>query len=201
MAITFVNENDLGGFGTSLTVTVPSGVVDHDVMVLHAQNPTAFNALAGWTSLGTNTVGGYFSQFWWRLAASEPASYTLTWSSSSPTTTGTIAAYRGADITAPVHASAIAGGTTQTFAAPTITTLLQCMIVTGALNNNTAFSSGPAGYTKRSAAIGVWLADQSAVAAGSISPGNYATAIAPPEQFSAYTVALTLPNTPMVMLV
>ena len=205
MAITFVNETDNWNFSiTSLAATVPASVADHDVLILHAQNSAshAFDALAGWTSLGTNTQSTEVSQLWWRLAASEPASYSLTWGGgSSGLTSATMIAYRGADITTPIHTSAIAGGTTQTFAAPTVTTALQCTIVVGALNDNFGYASGPAGYTLRSVQAIMWVGDQSAVAAGSISPGNFVSTSVATNYFSAYTVALTLPNTPMVMLV
>lgn len=89
MAIAFRAKSDNGNAsGGALTVTLPTGTLDGDLIVVHGYLETDTNTWssvgAGFTSVtsGTNT-GAFLIQAWWKIASSEPASWTWT-----PTTTG-----------------------------------------------------------------------------------------------------------------
>jgi hypothetical protein len=79
------------GGGTTITVTYPTGVQDGDVLLLHLALQTCPNGIlanlpdpSGWTLLGGGAVGGvgFGTRTWWKIASSEPASFTYTFGSS-----------------------------------------------------------------------------------------------------------------------
>lgn len=88
MAIAFVNvaTAQANSSTTSLAVNVPSGVVNGNLMItiLELNAAVTVTQPGGWTSVGngapaqsgTNTLDA-----WWRIASSEPASYTWTFGS------------------------------------------------------------------------------------------------------------------------
>jgi trimeric autotransporter adhesin len=104
-------SNNAGG-ATTITMTVPSGVQDGDVMVMcityrvsGSWNPTS----SGWVDLigsGVGTPGDVArSKIFWRVASSEPASYAVNiGGSTSLKASGTIIALSGANSTQPVAA-------------------------------------------------------------------------------------------------
>lgn len=104
--------------GTTVTISVPAGVVNGDVMVLVAfgndSTSDTFADPTGWTAedlatSGTNTR----MKVWWRVAASEPASYAVTVSGGVNTKyVAAMAAYSGVDNTTPFSAHAILAETT-----------------------------------------------------------------------------------------
>lgn len=107
MAIAFraaQGSNNAGG-GATITMTVPSGVVNGDVMVMHistraGQTPDP----SGWTLVVNGFYGATINQScWWRVASSEPASYSVTLQASAKAS-GVIIALSGADSTAPASA-------------------------------------------------------------------------------------------------
>jgi hypothetical protein len=84
-------------------MTVPSGVVDGDILVMaieYAGTGGALNTLTGWTFLTEDNQNEH--NVFWRVAASEPASYVVT--SISTKASGTMIALSGASQTAPVAA-------------------------------------------------------------------------------------------------
>ena len=93
------SQNAAGG--TTITMTVPTGVQDGDVMVMIVYGNAVFpvTPLTGWTDLtGANSGSG---KFYWRLASSEPASYSVATQAGSGKMSGVIIALSGADSTSP----------------------------------------------------------------------------------------------------
>lgn len=64
---------------TSAAVTKPTGVVDGDLLVAVAFSFGAPSPPAGWTQFGSNlSVSSFTVSAWWKVAASEGASFTFT---------------------------------------------------------------------------------------------------------------------------
>lgn len=113
MAISFVNAtsgHDNNATTTSISMTVPSGVVDGDflVAIFNTGNGSSGLTLTGWTAFtGTpfndaiDTAGGV----WYRAASSEPASYTLSWTAAGHYAYSMLH-FTGVDTTTPVRTSA-----------------------------------------------------------------------------------------------
>lgn len=74
----FVSE-DWAVNGPSVTVDVPSGVVDGDMLIAYSNSDAAPAAVSGW-ELGPSYIPltGPKIQWYWRVADSEPADYTFT---------------------------------------------------------------------------------------------------------------------------
>jgi len=85
----------------SITVSVPSGTADGDVMFLVTKrsNTNAITA-TGWTELGSDddANSGARLQLFCRVASSEPASYTITWTPTAARSGGSIFTYRGSEL-------------------------------------------------------------------------------------------------------
>jgi len=96
----FVASADADSSSTSsLLCNVPTGTADNDIlfMVIKRVGSTGPNSgITGvWTLAGTtNITSGNTVWLYWRLAASEPASYTIGWAAAARTGI-TIAGYRG----------------------------------------------------------------------------------------------------------
>lgn len=135
MAIAFVNsstaQNNAGA--STLVVNVPSGISDGMLLwLLVAQNntTTTLNAISGWTDVPGPAwpISDSNSRIWarYRIASSEPASYTCDWGAGTPKSIGTIIAYSDVDTTTPHDANAQAineTGTGTTHTTPNITTV------------------------------------------------------------------------------
>ena len=141
-------SNNAGG-GTTLTMTVPAGVVNGDVMVMSIflHSSVGITDPSGWTVLDTG--GGSQSHLYWRVASSEPASYAVTIGSEKAT--GVIIALSGADTSLP-------GSTQHAFNFGTSATLSAIALGTFSSNNGidlffggtaTGTTTGqPASYTE-----------------------------------------------------
>jgi len=131
MAIAFRNaqgSNNAGG-GTSIVMTMPTSpsVSDGDIllMVVNADYiPTTIGTPSGWTVLNNVTDGNTNTlrqAIFWRVASSEPASYTV---SLSPTAkaSGGILALSGASTTQPTSSAygAQGGGSSSNVIAPAL---------------------------------------------------------------------------------
>jgi len=98
MAAAYRNRAASAGSTTSITATVPSGVVDGDVMVLVVATvgqPTCTTP-TGWAPLLNNLAANIGQRLFWRVAASEPSSYSLTLGSAVYSVT-TVVAFSGVD--------------------------------------------------------------------------------------------------------
>lgn len=99
--------------GTSLTVNKPTGTVNNDVMVafIYCSPPAAEPAITpptGWTLLGTCGDTDGVLHVYYRVAASEGASYVWSWASSTGPFCGWISSYSGADTGNPVDVQSVA---------------------------------------------------------------------------------------------
>lgn len=160
MAITFVaaaTGGSLTNGSGQCTINVPAGTTNGDVMVMNLNsswpNQTTI-AVTGWTAILNYTVNSgnnEYSHVYWRVASSEPASYTI--NPGNGNLLGSILTYRGVDNSNPIDVTAAAGtevnsGTTVT--APTVTTVhANSMLVCFFVNRDINTFSQPTGMTER----------------------------------------------------
>ena len=141
---------------TSLVIPAPTGQVAGDVMlaVVSARGNPTFVAPAGWTLIRQDISGFVMRQaIWYKVVtASEPASYTWTWSGAQAAAGG-IAEYSGVSTTNPVdvHGGAISPDSTKkTVTAPSVTTTVAGDMIVGFFGaaQNTSVTP-PSGMTER----------------------------------------------------
>jgi cellulose synthase/poly-beta-1,6-N-acetylglucosamine synthase-like glycosyltransferase len=126
------SSSTAGGAGgqTSLTITKPTGLVDGDVLIAHVGVRGGVQASmagpSGWATVDrinqtTSITMGVFSHAV-TTAASEPASYTFTWTGSFGTA-GTITTFMNVDNASPLdgHGGTPDSGSTTTKVAPAVT--------------------------------------------------------------------------------
>lgn len=117
MAISYIaSATNNTGSSTSITVSVPTGTQDGDVMIAaygNGQDDGTTPAISGWTSIGyveDATISNNTLALFYRVASSEPASYTMTYdSSTSNLTSGIISTFRGVDTTTPLDVTYVEG--------------------------------------------------------------------------------------------
>ena len=114
--ITYVSatEAGTGAAAASLSINVPSGVTDDDFLLLFGVTADGddggFDALSGWTEIVDaavlNTGGSAPSppgmSVWWRIASSEPASYSITPTFGSTGIAAQMLAFRNVDTSTPL---------------------------------------------------------------------------------------------------
>lgn len=114
-----------GSASTDITITVPSGTVDGDAMVMQLHMPLSVTVptISGWTLGRSDSLGIDRRGWYWRVAASEPASYTVTFDASG-NSTGRITSYSGTHATAPIDVEALnsPGGESASPSSPSVTT-------------------------------------------------------------------------------
>lgn len=159
MAIQFIGvetvSNSAGSNATDLTVDVPTGITDGDLLIAAVYGDDAMHsaggpdAPVGWTSLGSKLQGFEACWVWWRIANSEPGSYL--WQNDTGASWGAgIIALHGVNTASPIMASGSVGRNTQNPNGPSVTTTGAAMIVTfiGSGSGNTTritFSTTEAG--------------------------------------------------------
>lgn len=137
--VTFRSTNHNSFTSAAPTCNAPAGVADGDLLLMCVATTsvhTIANTPTGWTSLGTQDGGTDTSgSLFWRVASSEPGSYTFNDPGNllSASDTGKIAiiAYSGVDNASPINQSDKIGrtGVSSVFS-PTITpSVNDCMIV------------------------------------------------------------------------
>ena len=137
---------------TGLVLNVPAGIQNGDVMIaaLSASAGTIVKP-AAWTALVTTATQG----LWYRIASSEPASYTWTNGAVSANWAGANDAYYGVDVNGitDVSGSSITGQTTAAVNWTSITIVNDnaLNIAVSFENNNVDTIAPPASYTPRSA--------------------------------------------------
>jgi hypothetical protein len=141
-----------GGSGLNLVINVPAGTADGDVMVAMVLTGTGTTAAtqASWTTLDSQTTGPTARSFY-RIASSEPASYTFT-VVDAQTSTGAIVTYSGSHATTPINQHAAYNRLTSTtsISATTVTPSVDnCMIVFLGGAGAAASATPPSGYTER----------------------------------------------------
>lgn len=149
-----------GSAAASVTVNVPAGTVNGDLLVVQIgwnENATLNNP-AGWTQIredqtGAGGVAALNSRLMYRVAASEPASYTWTFASGTRRIAGCMVNLTGADTAAPIDSSsgqAQDGTSTANVTAPTVDPVVAdgFLLYFGASRSGTTFTP-PTGMTER----------------------------------------------------
>ncbi|MEO8424452.1 MAG: Ig-like domain-containing protein, partial [Actinomycetota bacterium] len=139
--------------GTSLVVGTPAGVQAGDVMiaVIDVKAAPTVTTPAGWTLVSATSNGSNFRQLVYSRVATGAEPPSTTWSlNQSRAASGAIAAYAGADTTAPIQTFSAEIGTTTAITAPSVTTIRDgSMIVGGFGINADSTIAPPAGMTER----------------------------------------------------
>src|SRR5436190_5828697 len=79
----------------NLTISKPTGTADNDILIafIAKDDTAAVTKPTGWTLLTEGTANTYYMGIWWKLAASEGASWQ--WTFSSVWRDGAVLAYSG----------------------------------------------------------------------------------------------------------
>lgn len=185
---------ETGSVGNSedVTVDVPSGVQDGDVLLGFYHNPDddpLTVALSGFTQIaliGDATADDHKTGAWYRVASSEPSSYTFdSTGSGANQTSAMIMALRGVDTSNPLDVAFVQGSHyikyTDSSGAPaaitTVTNGAWVVIFTSVPNSTTITDfSGPSGYTQRGEVIGnnrsAQVVTREIATAGAETPGS-----------------------------
>lgn len=175
MAISRAGTASNGIAASGATIPVQTGVVNGDLMLVFIRCVvvTAISPPSGWTQIYhvQNTAGaGMTHAAYYRIAASEPSSYT--WSNSAAGSQEYIlAAYSGVNSTIPIDTSASdLSGATTTVTAPAITTSYANGMIVGCWCPRTGFSGAApycnAAFSTVNSANGWAVADLSSTTAG-----------------------------------
>lgn len=214
MAIAFRSGTEaLTNAATSLAINVPAGVVDGDVLVLHGVTADGddggFNTLSGWTQIVNNVLTGGAAPSppgvtaWWRVASSEPASYTITPTAGSTGICAQMMAFTGVDNTTPIDATTTTatGDSTNSDPAAITTVTDEALTIVSSTNDTEqgVATAVPSGYTAHpngsvvttggGNGAGLFTAYRSSLIspAGSENPGTFTMST---EQWVCTTIAL-----------
>jgi hypothetical protein len=145
--------------GGSATCNVPSGVTNGDLLILHVEEfvSTGTAACAGWTQCAGSPVtssGSVRLAWFYRVAASEPASYTVTGITPGSSVVS-ITRFTGQDTTTPINASNGQINTSSTNSAtPTITPSVANCLLFGLWNADANALTKPGSMTQANNADG-----------------------------------------------
>jgi hypothetical protein len=142
---TVVSFSSLSGLTSTIVAPKPTGTTTGDLMIVMFMDSvtTATPSLAGWT-LGINSNGS--SMLYKVAGASEPTSYTFTFTGTTGTKKGTIATFRHAAYNS---ISTMSSGTT-TVVAPAATVAMNNSMALAVITSNSSNSQGattPTNYT------------------------------------------------------
>lgn len=104
------------GSANSLTISVPSGTADGDLLIATLTRPgtNVPTPPSGWTQVNTAAYSTAVSLYvWYRIASSEPASYSWSWSGFTAAS-GSMLRITGAHATAPCYVTSTRAATTST---------------------------------------------------------------------------------------
>lgn len=189
------------GGGTSVPVSVPSGITDGDLLIAFIatdnDSGAAFTAPAGWTTIeGPNGNNSSAGGVYYRVASSEPSSYTWT-VPSSDRRFGAIIRVTGADTLDPINDSA---SDTDTGLSPAVTTTVSdCLILSFMLHGKgtTHDRIPPTGFTAiydvntgLDVGISTECAWDDAPTAGSNGPYTWSSGGGAGHSFQTFTVAV-----------
>lgn len=140
--------------GTSVTVNVPSGTVDGDVMI--AQISWMSNTVktvtppGGWTLLETDVNSAFEQRTYVRVASSEPANYAWTFSGTVRVEAG-IGSFIGVDNTTPIDVSngQFNSSSTSVTAPSVTTTVANALLVFCGSGNGQGTYTPPSGMTEQ----------------------------------------------------
>jgi Tfp pilus assembly protein PilX len=189
---------------TTFTINKPAAVVDNDVMLLvvYTEDATVVTpSVAGsWTLIDSIANGAVFRMHvYYRLAASEPASYAVTWGGTSIAAAGgMIVAYSGVITSgSPVDVySKLANGfvTTNTATGVTPVGTTDMLVFLGTHSVSSATLTPPGGMTERNDTFALYAADQ--LLASNAATGNKTATLSVSSFNSAFLVALQPGPTP-----
>jgi len=180
-AVTFVGANGINTNATQFPVTVPSGVVAGDLLLLFfADNDPApaVTGPAGWTQVQTISSSGQNGRVWRKLAtAADAGTQALVTASALTKADATLVAYRGTDGT--VSASAAGSETVlqTTHTTPTVTATVdgsRLISYWGEKSSATTTLAPPAGLVSRLASTGAGSGRITALTgdSGPLAPGT-----------------------------
>jgi hypothetical protein len=144
------------GNTSSITISKPTNTADGDVMIafIVTGSGAVVSDPGGWTLIGvvdnsSTGASNLKSTAWYKVAASEGASYNFTDDSGGTLPmNGCIATYRGVDTTNPINISGSAITTTaDPVTTPTVTTTAPCLMVHFATTRNTTTLATQGTYT------------------------------------------------------
>lgn len=147
-----------GGINSqAVSINVPSGVVDGDLLVAfigtRLTTGPSITLPAGWTSVNSRVQAGQMLECAYRYASSEPTSYSFTGSGTgTATTNGGIYHIIGTHASSPVDVSAVSGGSLADPAAPSVTTTVVNTKVIAAISQTPPLSTSytpAAGFVER----------------------------------------------------
>lgn len=197
-----------GAAPTLITVTKPSGVVDGDAMIAFvciSADKAIVAGPSGWTLLDSQVTGSATGDcrlaVYWRIAASEGASYVWDFSGGADCA-AVILAYTGVNTTAvDTYASQLMVGSTTTHTAPSVTSSSDTFVamaygVNPFYNGDTTFTT-PSGLTIRGEADpGAGTTNRAVLkvfdlaATGATPTGTKATTLNNSAKGAAYSVAI-----------
>ena len=217
MAITYVGieTHHDDSCASSESVNVPSGVQDDDLLILYIQSynvttqaftePAAFTDIDEFTETTSTDKELYVG---YRVASSEPASYSVSFAQTGIDVVIALVAYRGVDTTTPFATTYVKGshyvqsssGTVGSYAPAAIAAEADDWVVvnetTSHINNYTT-SAGPSGYTLRygdtdggTFGNGFVLADKAITTGTTETPGNWGSSASTSTQYQGFTFAL-----------
>ena len=156
---------------TTLTLTLPSGILPGDLVLIYAANgedspqPSVTTPPSGYTQRGSGVfldygAGGITGTLWYKFAQAGDTNPSITWNTGNSTSGGlwaVIVVYRGVDPTSPFDLASVSEGTNAaatTFTPPSVTTQTDnawvvSFIQTGDNNANILNSGNEQGFTAR----------------------------------------------------
>lgn len=131
----------------SAACSKPTNTADNDIMfavVMRNVAAAPTTVPAGWTELGNHTNGVYQQRLYWKLAASEGASYTWAWAAAASTAI-TIATYRGGfDTSSPIdvvsNTEYVVSSTADRAATMNVTSANSTLVYVGTVYRTTAIT-------------------------------------------------------------
>jgi hypothetical protein len=156
MALSYVNSTvaQAAVNATTIVVNVPGSVANNDLLILAVSTYSAITTPTGWTAItngaATTNDGGVGGTFY-RIASSEPASYTVTFAAYSGADWAAILAYRGSSLSTPIDVAANAWNDNAAQTCPAVTTTVAGDWIIGIIGADEAstWTSSPSGLTLR----------------------------------------------------
>lgn len=124
----------LAASAAEITCNVPAGVQNGELLVafvgaLASAASPDIDTPAGWNLIRHDTIGNQHARSFWRIASSEPASYTFTFTATANQATAEIHRILGANAGTPVNVHAGATASAADPVSPTVTTTaINCLV-------------------------------------------------------------------------
>lgn len=171
--------------GSPLVIAKPAGVIDGDILVFAGagNDSNQFGILSGWTNLYNQVSGTLRLQVLWKLAASEPTSYS--WTSAHAISIGVMGAISGCQAAVDGSSVKLNPSAASTVLGTAFTTVDPSLVLLWIALRSTVSSSGaltkPTNHTKRNPSdvyAGGSILDPTIVMASEVFAGAGATMFA-----------------------